>query len=153
MTTPDDEAACLAREAQLADLGELAGPLTHEFNNFLNNLALHLEIMKQTAAAGTMPDAERLRRQVTQTAGLIGRFQRYRRSGAAAESKVDLGRALREAADIVTQTPPEQGGVPLTVRTGSTNETRQPGVVTLSVLAAEGLPPVRGNSADLRRLC
>ena len=40
--TAPDLAPFLARESRLADLGELAGPLIHEVNNYLNNLTLHL---------------------------------------------------------------------------------------------------------------
>src|SRR4051812_22389774 len=99
MTDAADSASVQARDAQLADQGELAGPLTHEFNNFLNNLTLHLEIMKQTAAAGTLPDLDRLRRQITQMAGLITRFQRYRRAGSSLDAKSDVTSALHHAAE------------------------------------------------------
>ena len=41
------ESAPVVCETSLADVGELAGPLTHEVNDLLNNLTLHLAVIQQ----------------------------------------------------------------------------------------------------------
>jgi signal transduction histidine kinase len=126
-TLPEDAAILLARESQLADLGELAGPLTHEFNNVLNNLNFQLEIIKQ-AAPEAAADQVTLRNQLRQTAALIARFQHYR-SGVGVEVDVDLNGVLRRAVEVVTPT------------------------VVIATDLADDLPPVRGHPADVLRLC
>ena len=61
--TAPDLAPFLARESRLADLGELAGPLIHEVNNYLNNLTLHLALLQQQTPGGLTDDLQSLRRQ------------------------------------------------------------------------------------------
>jgi signal transduction histidine kinase len=154
MTMPaDDQAVLLARETYLADLGELAGPLTHEFNNLLNNLTLHLEIMKQKAPNNMSADLERIRRQVGQTASEIARFQRYRRAKSTSEESVDLNRVARQIVELLLQSPPEQtNGLPLSVKSQE-SEKATAGAVVLSLELENELPAVHGYAADLRRLC
>jgi signal transduction histidine kinase len=83
--------------ATLADLGELAGPIAHEFNNFLNVLILHLAVLEQEVPEPLKRDLAEISRQGKGVAAVIQSWQRYRsgRRGAAAPS--DLNRAVRAA--------------------------------------------------------
>src|SRR5262245_1445318 len=47
----------------LATLGELAGPVVHEFNNFLNTVSLQLAILEREASPELLADLIEIRRQ------------------------------------------------------------------------------------------
>ena len=119
----------LADEVALADVGELAGPLTHEVNNLLNNLTLHLAVMQQLGSASLTPDLEAIRRQIANFAGVVSRFQRRRRQYDRGEPPlIDLNAMVSEAARLQ---PPD----------------------SVSLELDDHLPGVRGFPTDLGRLC
>jgi signal transduction histidine kinase len=123
------DSTVLADEVALADVGELAGPLTHEVNNLLNNLTLHLAVMQQLGSASLTPDLEAIRRQITQFAAIVARFQRRRRQNDRGEPDiVNLNAMVSEAAHLLP-----------------------PGTVSLEL--DSDLAGVRGFPNDLRRLC
>jgi signal transduction histidine kinase len=152
---PEDVWLLLARETHLADIGELAGPLTHEFNNLLNNVTFQLEIMKQSSPESAAADFASLRSQLRQTAALIAHFQRCR-GGNSLESTVDLNRVLSWAAQTVSRTPPALAAFALPRPQCETIEVVNQvnaGDVTVSLDLQNDLPPVRGQLADVLRLC
>jgi signal transduction histidine kinase len=110
----------------LADLGEVVGPVTHEFNNFLNTLMLQVAVMEMTAPDALKVELQGLKRQGRQAAGVIRLLQQYRRRKAGTASPADLSRAAAAAAA---------------------------GDASLQLDLADGLPLVSGPATDLRRLC
>jgi two-component system, LuxR family, sensor kinase FixL len=125
------ECAVMLRESALADRGELAGPLTHEINNLLNMLTLHLALVQQRSPADLTPDVLAIRQHVTQAADVVLRFQRYGGKSASEPDLVDLNTALREVVEALPNLPPHA-----------------PVVLELD----PALPRVRAYEADLRRL-
>ncbi len=129
----------LAVEAVRADFGELARPLIHEFNNFLNNIVLSLAVIEQ-AGGDTPSGLARLRHQADQVTHLIKEFHEYHGRKAPAVQPVDLNQALRRAADALASeilfptTEPGSPGMPLTFD------------------LAPDIRPVRGAPSDLVRL-
>src|SRR5437879_8169204 len=85
--------------SDLADAGELAGPLAHEVNNFLNVLLLNPAVLLRDELA-------EVRRQGKQLGKLVERWQRSR--GAARPRAVDVGKALQRL---------DLSASPVTVRT------------------------------------
>src|SRR5438874_2589562 len=81
-------------ERALADIGELAGPLTHEVNDLLNNLALHLAVIQQVASQELSRELQEVRRQITHVAGVVARLQRRRRRQVDTEP-LDINLALQ----------------------------------------------------------
>jgi signal transduction histidine kinase len=77
----------------LANIGELAGPVFHEFNNFLNNISLHLALPGQE---GKQPNLGEIRDQVTHITAVMKQFQQYRRSHSTFRP-VDLNLLVQES--------------------------------------------------------
>jgi signal transduction histidine kinase len=90
-----------AHQLALADAGELAGPLAHEVNNFLNVVLLQLAILEQTLPAASSDLAE-VRRQGKQLAELVKQWQRARRLPAAEARRLDLNEILQHVAANVS---------------------------------------------------
>src|SRR5260370_12935682 len=129
----------LAVEAVRADYGELARPLIHEFNNFLNNIVLSFAVIEQ-AGGDTSTGLARLRRQADQVTNLIKEFHEYRGRKAPSAQPVDLNQALRRAADaLASEIPP------------LATESEAP-ALPLTFDLAPDLHPVRGPASDLARL-
>jgi signal transduction histidine kinase len=150
----DNSSVHFSRDAELADLGELAGPLAHDFNNMLNALSFQLEVMKLSAPAEFMEDFGSLQRQVGETAARIERFQQYRSRSGAGEEIVDLNQAVTRAVEIVQPNSEEPiGSLPLGAYHKESSRTTTEGAVEISLELQDYLPPVRGQFADVVRLC
>ena len=76
-----------AGSARLADIGEAAGSIAHEFNNLLNALLLHVAVLELKLPPETHAGLHEVRRQATEAAALIHHFQNYRRRPRAAPTK------------------------------------------------------------------
>ncbi len=139
----------LADRDWLADLGEIVGPITHEFNNFLNTLMLQVAVMEMTASDGVRSELQGLKRQCKQMACVVKHLQQYRRQRSGDPVPADLSRAALAAVEVVEQTPAQPDGCPRVRRTA----TPEPGIVALRLHLADNLPLVSGPAADLRRLC
>ena len=122
--TPEE----LANEVLLADMGELAGLVTHEFNDILNTILLHIALIEQGAPQGSRRDVAAIREQSKAIAALIKQYQRYRQGQLPAERPVDLNGIV---ADVV-QSLSEKARVLLDLE--------------------PALPAVLGNIPDLHRL-
>lgn len=59
-------------------LSELAGPLAHEINNFLNNALLYTALLEMEIPASQRPDLSDLQRRCRNMAALVKRWQQYR---------------------------------------------------------------------------
>src|SRR5205085_2511236 len=130
MTPPE-----AAVDEELADLGELAGPLAHEFNNLLNNLVLHLAVLESDLPPQAAAELSEIRRQTVRVTRLVQQFQQLRRRRTDGGRPVDLGRLVQSAAAALAReaADPARGG-PM-------------GLVKLDLPA--GLPPVWTAAGDL----
>jgi C4-dicarboxylate-specific signal transduction histidine kinase len=125
----------LADQTRLADLGETAGSLAHEFNNYLNTVGLHLLVLESKVSKDLHADLIRLRQQGSQVAALIHLWQESRRRASAARRPVNLNGAVREALEITRLKQEALEEVPVRLE-----------------LAAD-LSPVAGSPAGIKRLC
>lgn len=141
----------------LANIGELASPMGHEVNNFLNATLLHVAVLSMQAPEQWRSDLAEIRRQGTQMAGVVKQLQQYRRRHQPPLQSVDLNRALREVVADLSQKPSESGaGFPLHLRLTPLSDAAEPPdplTVHVTLDLAPQLPAVLGLPADLKRLC
>jgi C4-dicarboxylate-specific signal transduction histidine kinase len=121
----------LAVESRLATLGELARPVVHEFNNFLNLLLLQMAVLEMDLPERLRADLAEVRRQGNAAATLIRAFQRYRQE-ALLPAPADVGQVLDQAVTLLRALH---------------------GPVAVDVRLAPSLPPVQASAPELRRLC
>jgi signal transduction histidine kinase len=124
----------LAEEQTLAVIGELAGPVIHEFNNLLNTMLLQVAVMEQKVDASLLPDLQTIRRQGATITALVKQWQECRRRPPNVEQAV------------VEVNPVIQEVVKSVCRQRNVAETR----VTLSL--PSDLPILLGPAVDFRRL-
>src|SRR5439155_22518557 len=120
----------LADLEALANVGEIVGPVTHEFNNLLNTLMLQIAVMEQTAPNGLRGELAGLKQHGRAAAALIRLVQQYRKQAPPEMPACDLSEAVKAA---VQASPPPAG-------------------VTVGFTPGDGLPPVRAAFTDLKRL-
>ncbi len=120
---------------RLANVGEIAGPLAHEFTNFLNVLLLQVAVLEYQLPPAERVDLAEIRRQGNQASEVVNRFYQYRRGRSVGPRDLDLNRLVADAVDELSAEPAIASGA-----------------VTLAAeLDPEG-PRVRGVETDLRRL-
>jgi signal transduction histidine kinase len=124
----------LAEQTGLADLGEMAGPLAHELNNYLNTVGLQIAVLEPQVPKNLAGDLTAIRKQGLQIAALVRTWQESRRSRRLPDRIAELNRAVREAIEL---TMAERG---------------EDAPRTRLELGAD-LPRVAGSFADLKRLC
>jgi signal transduction histidine kinase len=139
----------LADRDRLADVGEIVGPVTHEFNNFLNTLMLQLAVMEMSAGDAAKAELQGLKRQGKRMATIIRQLQLHRRQRSDAAAPADLNRAAETAVDDVERKSDEWEAGPRLRRPGSARSED----VLVRLRLDHGLPLVSGPAADLRRLC
>src|SRR5207248_7507824 len=93
----------LARQTAVADVGELAGPLAHEFNNFLNVLLLEVAALSQDASEEVRAELARVRQQGLAASSLVRQWQRYRQQARSAACEVALNDVVRRALEELTR--------------------------------------------------
>lgn len=124
----------LADETALATIGELAGPVVHEFNNLLNTMLLQVAVMEQKVDAELLPDLQTIRRQGASVTTLVRQWQQCRRRPPdAAAPTLDVNAIVEQAVSEIRRQ-----------RGATTGET--------ALKLAPDLPPVRGQASELRRL-
>jgi signal transduction histidine kinase len=122
----------LTEEIALATIGEMAGPVVHEFNNLLNTMLLQVAVMEQKVDESLLPDLRTIRRQGTNITALVKQWQQCRRRPPAAEQPpLDVNRLTEEVVAALRQ---------------------QRNDLDMGVDLAPGRPRTRGPAADLRRL-
>ncbi len=122
--------------AALADIGELAGSVTHEFSNFLNTLTLHLAVLEPLLTEPTArSDVAEIRKQMHVANGVVREFQRR------------SGRQLANARSF------DFNGMVTTIvnEFARAEEIRSP-VPFLTKLQA-GLPEIESSPLEFERLC
>jgi C4-dicarboxylate-specific signal transduction histidine kinase len=149
--THDDrlEAEELAEAGWLADLGEIVGPVTHAFNNFLNTLLLQVAVLDTSVPEGLKGELAAIRRQGREIASMVRQVQQYRRRRRAGPKRSDLNGAAEAAAEELERQSAEADRGPRLQRADQPG----PGVVALRLRLAPGLPPAPAAASDLRRLC
>jgi signal transduction histidine kinase len=112
-------------------LGELAGPLGHEFNNFLNNILLELAILDSRVPESARPRLATLRKYASRLTELVRRFQDFPLPRATEVRPVALNSIVRDVALAWEQACESK---------------------RLHLELAEDLPLVQAPAADLQRL-
>jgi signal transduction histidine kinase len=145
----------LEAQSSLANTGELAGPLAHEFNNFLNIVLLHVALLETEIPERLRPDLMELRRQGAGMTSLVKQFQQHRRRLLAVQEKVHLNGVVQEVIRALTgpQSEPSQGLAIKLPPSPTIAGLDRPAAVPLTLALAPELAPVLGSAADLRRLC
>jgi signal transduction histidine kinase len=116
----------VAASLVLADVAEVASPMAHEFNNFLNALLLHVAVLELKLAPEQRQGLAEIRQLGKGMAALVQQWQNYRRRSSDGRT-ADLNQAARDAAAAV-------------------------GEAVRLELHAEALP-VAATAAELRRFC
>jgi signal transduction histidine kinase len=98
---------------QLALAAELARPLVHECNNFLNNLLLQLAISENDFPEAVRADWKRIRQDGRELAHLLKEWQRQRKSSPGCAEKTELNSIMQELQEDLST---EESPVHLTVR-------------------------------------
>jgi signal transduction histidine kinase len=127
-----------AELAWMANLGELAGPLIHQFNNFLNVCMLNVILMERQLDPSFRPDLESIRRQGTETAALVRHLQHNREKERPSPHEVDLNEAVDEWLSEKSLTSPGH----ILLASGEVHVRFEP----------TDLPAIVGSVPDLKRL-
>jgi signal transduction histidine kinase len=147
----------LKGQSWLANTGELSGPLTHEFNNFLNIVLLHVALLEAEIPEKLRPELMELRRQGGSMTSLVKQFQQYRRRLQPLQNQIDVNHVVLDAVRALAGPQLDPKGaflikLPPSSKIESAGLAR-PAVVPLHLALAPALPPVLGSAADLKRLC
>src|SRR5262245_21622083 len=118
--------------AAMADVAELAGPMAHEINNFLNVLLLQLAVLEQSIPEDLRTDVAEVRRQGKQLGALVKHWQQQRRRDDRAVSRVHLHEVL--------------SGFVASIQTNAAE-------TPIQLALAPDPPPVVGFGPDVQRLC
>jgi signal transduction histidine kinase len=81
----------------LAILAELARPIAHETNNFLNTLLLQLAISEKAIPEPYRGDWRNIRSEGKKLADLLQQWQRYRKPSEQAPGRIDLNQVMQDA--------------------------------------------------------
>jgi signal transduction histidine kinase len=119
------------RRAWLTSVAEVTSVVTHEFNNHLNGILLHLALLQQEVPETLRPQLELIRQLGTSAASLVKRLQKFSRGERPPPQPLDLNQVVR---DVVGKNQKAVKGVPVQLQ------------------LAPGLPPVAGTPHELRRL-
>jgi signal transduction histidine kinase len=138
----------LAEQAWLANIGELAGPVAHEFNNFLNVVLLHVAILEHEAPEKLRGDLAEIRHQARSATATVKNLQQYRRRHEPFPRPSDLHAVLLELVRALAPEPIQMDIGP-TVRLDLDTPA---GAVGLTLQLSSGPALVRGSPPDLRRL-
>ena len=128
----------LKEQIRLADVGEMAGQVTHRFNNFLNSLLLKLAVIEPELSPAVLTKMADVKQQARATADVIKQLHKVRHQGNSAQGPFDLNLLAREAAHEVET----ESAVLIPPRTGPVQLTLHPEPVW-----------VAGSAIDLKRLC
>jgi two-component system C4-dicarboxylate transport sensor histidine kinase DctB len=142
--------AALAEEAMTANLGALASPITHEFNNFLNVILLQVAVLEQELPEKRRNEFAVIRQQGKGVAELVRQWQQYRHRQQPALQAVDLNQTVRRVAEALGREPAAFGESPIRLAPEGA-EPAEPGVWVRLALDPK-LPAAAAAPVDLQRL-
>jgi signal transduction histidine kinase len=144
----------LAEQSWGANLGALASPITHEFNNFLNVVLLQVAVLEQDLPEKRRGEFTVIRQQGKSVAELVRQWQQYRYRQQPAPQPVEVNAVVRRAAEALAREQPAFGELGIALAPPGDAGPPPPGknAVWLRLDLAAGLPPVSGTEVDLQRL-
>lgn len=147
----------LEGQSWLASTGEMAGPLTHEFNNFLNVVLLHVALMEAEVPEKIRSELAELRRQAASVAAVVKQFQQLRRRPQPSQESVPLNQIVGDAVRALAASPSESSQ-PVAIKLPPNSRieaagVERPAVVPLTMILTSEAPLVCGAAGDLKRLC
>ncbi len=142
----------LAEQAWSANLGALAGPITHEFNNFLNVVLLQVAVLEQELPEKRRGEFAVIRQQGKNVAELVRHWQQYRYRQQPALQPVDLNGVVRQVVESLAAEPHAFGEPRVALAPPAGQDAPAGADILIRTELAEGLPPVSATEADLRRL-
>src|SRR5262245_41744697 len=148
------ELECLTH---LAKVGELAGPVAHEINNFINAVLLHMSVIETRLPEDTRRDLTAIREQAMNVTSVLKQLRDCRRRQQKERRPVDLHRTIWQCIADVNREANERGGSPRLLpteskRTALTADSESNGIPLLLKLA-RGLPQIGDSGINLRVLC
>jgi C4-dicarboxylate-specific signal transduction histidine kinase len=144
-SSPEAKPADVFDMEWLADVGELAGPLAHEFNNYLNCVLLHLAVIELEVAPELQLELLAIRRLGGDVAELVRQFQEHRRATPFVTQGTDVNTAI-------LRTLARLAGQDLRTTPAPTRILTADGEVRLVVQLADHLPLVQASCWTLERL-
>jgi signal transduction histidine kinase len=129
----DRLSAELAENRALADVGEVAATVAHEFNSFLNALLLHIAVLELELPPGNRQGLADIRRQGKEIAALIQYWQRYRRRSPTEGYTSDLNQVVAETVKVFHDDSVDHFRVQMDL--------------------ADAPMPLQAQSTELKRLC
>lgn len=142
----------VAEQAWSANLGALASPVTHEFNNFLNVVLLQVALLERDSSEKRRGEFQVIRQQGKAIAELVRQWQQYRYRQQPAAQPVEVNGVVREAVEALSREEPAFGEA--RIRLAPSAGKGKPGgsEVWVCLDLAADLPPVLGTYLDLLRL-
>lgn len=96
-----------ARLAWLSNISELTAIISHEFNNFLNGILLHVAVLKQEVPKEVHAELDVIRGLGNGAAALVKQLQRYNSKRRGNLQPLELNEVVRRAAEERTGVVPE----------------------------------------------
>jgi signal transduction histidine kinase len=143
--------AALDELSGLANLGVLASPVTHEFNNFLNVVLLQVAVLEQEVSGVRRDEFGVIRQQGKNVAELVRLWQQHRHRQRAGSRPTDLNALIRETVEAISREEPGFGETRIGPATADGRIPAKTGVSVRLSLGAD-LPPVFGTGVALQRL-
>jgi signal transduction histidine kinase len=137
---------------RMAHLGQLAGPLAHEFNNFLNLLVLNLAVLEKQVPRELRPDLVELRKQGAEFGKLVKQFQDLRRRSSTCCPPLEINPLLSEVAEHLVRQPTGAAGRALRLATSQSAPEVAEDMVTLVLELAPNLPSPPVSPLELQHL-
>ena len=128
----------LAEQTELADVGELAGQVTHKFNNFLNSLLLRIALLDTELPELAATKFADVRHQAKQMADLIRQVHQFRRRQEPHAQTTDLNPLVERVAAGVSAERASSGGAR---------------AIVIEVVLSSQPALVAGSAVDYQRLC
>jgi signal transduction histidine kinase len=139
---------------QLSRLGlaDLIDIITHEFNNVLNNILMHLALVERSDISADLRDQTvAVRRKGLRDVNLLKRLQQFSRSEQPPLQSLELNRILDETIAELSNQEPAGSDRETVVHPLAHSGKQRPGIPLRTELASD-LPPVLGTAFDLKRV-
>lgn len=140
----------MVESERLACVGEIAGPLAHEFTNFLNALLLKAAVLGHQLPGEHRSDLAEIRRQGLLANEAVCRFFQYRRNHSG-RRPVNVNQMVMEVAHEFERTSPVAMPIRV-VPASSLPENGRQNTISLTLDLAPDVPLAQSAPADLRRL-